>query len=121
MPSPTLLSDLRVPMTDPNYVSVRRPSNFPFGVLPADLVAETPRGYDLDLMRSVTLDGLETPITVRPVGGGLFKVIDGGKRLAVIGVLVRLNKMVHDAARGVARPAKEVFALVRCRVQKERP
>lgn len=107
-------------MTDPDYVSVRRPSDAPFGVLPADLVAEAPRGYDLDLMRSVTLDGLETPITVRPAGGGLFKVIDGGKRLAVIRMLVRLNKMVYDGVRGFARPAKEVFALVRCRVQKGR-
>jgi hypothetical protein len=104
-------------MSDPKYVTVRRSSDAPFGVLPVDIVSEEPQGYDLSLMRSVTLEGLTTPITVRPLSGGRFKVVDGLKRLAVIRVLVRINKAVYDSLRGCTLPADQVFALVRCRIQ----
>jgi ParB-like nuclease domain len=102
---------------DPDYVTVRRLANTPFGVLPADLVAEVPAGYDLDLVRSVAHEGLTTPITVRPLPNGRFKVVDGLKRLAVIRMLIRINKVTYDTLRGVMRPARQVFALIHCRIQ----
>ncbi len=104
-------------MPDPDYVTVRRASATSFGVLPDDLVSEDPRGYDLSLMRSLTAEGLATPISVRPLPGVRFKVVDGLKRLAVIRFLIRTNQSVYDAMRGLTRPARRVFALVRCHTQ----
>jgi hypothetical protein len=104
-------------MTDPNFVTVRRPSDAPFSVMPADLICEPPEGYDLALMRDLAINGLDTPITVRPVANGLFRVVDGRKRLAAVRMLIRINKMVYDKVRGFARPATKVFALLRCRIR----
>jgi hypothetical protein len=53
---------------------------------------------------------------VTPLPGGRFKVVDGLKRLAAIRILVRTNHPAFDAVRGLMRPARGVFALVRCRV-----
>ena len=104
-------------MADPDYISVRRPSDAPFRVLPDDLISEAPRSYDLALMRSLASDGLVTPITVRPLAGGRFRVVDGKKRLAAIGMLCKINKLAYDRLRGLARPARQVFAMVRCRLR----
>jgi hypothetical protein len=103
-------------MKIPDYISVRRPSAAPFGVLPDDLPSEAPAGYDLDLMRDITTNGLDHAIRVSPVGVGQFEVIDGLKRIAAIRMLIQINKMVYDKTRGFARPAKLVFALIRCRI-----
>lgn len=104
-------------MSDSDYVTVRRRSGSIFRVLAEDLVSGPPDGYDLSLMRNITLDGLETPITVRPISDGRFVVLDGRKRLAAIRMLVKINKGVYDKLRGIVRPAKQVFALLRCRLR----
>jgi hypothetical protein len=104
-------------MSDPDYVTVRRPVDTPFGVIPGDLVSEDPRAYDLSLMRNLAHEGLTTPFTVRPLPAGRFEVVDGVKRLAVIRILIRTNQEVYDALRGLMRPAIRVFALIRCRIQ----
>jgi ParB-like nuclease domain len=104
-------------MSDPEYVFVRRPAGEPFGVMPDDLIAEPPTGYDLSLMQSITNEGLVSPITVQPLSHGRFKVTDGQKRLAAIRILIRLNKMVYDNVSRILRPAKQVFAVLRCRVR----
>ena len=104
-------------MADPDYISVRRPTDAPFNVLAADLTCETPEGYDLPLMRSLTSDGLVTPITVEPLADGRFAVVDGRKRVAAIRMLVLIKKLTFDRLRGYARPTKKVFAMVRCRLR----
>jgi hypothetical protein len=101
-----------------DYVTVRRLSAAPFGVIPDDLVSEEPSGYDLALARSVALEGLTTPITVLPLSDGKFRVIDGLKRLAAIRILIRMNKLIYDRVSGLVKPASQVFALIRCRIQR---
>jgi hypothetical protein len=103
-------------MAGSDFVTVRRPAGAAFGVLPEDLVTEPPPGYDLSLMRSLTSDGLVTPITVCPLGDGQFAVVDGKKRLAAVRMLMRINKLAYDNLRGLARPARRAFALLRCRM-----
>src|SRR5437763_587110 len=103
-------------MSAPDYVTVRRLANAPFGVLPDDLVSEEPSGYDLVLVSSVALEGLATPITVQPLPDGRFRVVDGLKRLAAIRILVRMNKLIYDRVRGLTQPASRVFALISCRI-----
>ncbi len=104
-------------MSDKDFVTVRRPSGTSFRVLPGDLVCEDPRGYDLCLVRSLALEGLTTPFTVRPLPGGRFEVIGGSDLLTAVRLLVRTNQVVYDAVRGLARPASRAFAFVRCRLQ----
>ena len=104
-------------MDGTEYISVRRLTDAPFGVLLEDLISDTPTGYDLSLMRRLTHYGLVTPLAVRPLTGGRFKVVGGLKRLAAVRMLVQTDKMVHDRSHGMARPAREVFALIRCRFQ----
>jgi hypothetical protein len=112
------------PEADPDYVSVRRPADAPFGVIPSDLlpgdqVRREPDGYDLALVRSVAHEGLTAPIEVQPIGGGRFRVVDGLKRLAAIRLLIRMNKVVYDAMRGIVRPARRVYSLVYCRIPRK--
>ena len=104
-------------MADPDYISVRRPADAPFSVLPNDLVAGPSAGCELSLIRSLTTDGLDTPISVRPLADVRFEVVDGRKRLAAIRMLIRINQAVYDKLHGIARPASQVFALVRCRIR----
>jgi hypothetical protein len=117
----TLADHCEAMMPDPNYVSVRRPVDAPFGVIPGDLVADAPDGYDLSLVRELTTEGQVVPIEVRPVADGTFEVTDGRKRLAAIQLLVRTNKLVFDRIRGFARPARKAFALVLCRIGRRTP
>jgi hypothetical protein len=105
-------------MPESEFVNVRRPSDAPFRVLPGDLVATKQPGYDLSLMRSLTTEGLTNPLVVEPLPGGRFKVVDGVKRLAVIRVLILNNKKVYDHLRRLARPASQVFSLIRCRISR---
>ncbi len=100
----------------PRFILVRRPSNASFGVLPEDLKSETPAGYDLNLMRDIACNGLDRPIEVQPGDDGDFEVVDGQKRMAVIHLLIRANKLVYDRCQKIFRPASLVFALVRCRI-----
>jgi hypothetical protein len=104
-------------MPDPNYVSVRRHSDEPFGVLVEDLESVKPTGYDLDMVRSLTMEGLTSPLVVLPLPGGRFRVVDGRKRLAAILLLIRSNKPIYDGLRCMMRPASRIFAILRCRIQ----
>lgn len=104
-------------MPNPDFVTVRRSTTVPFGVLAEDLDMSKPTGYDLDMMRSLIQEGLTTPLVVEPIAGGRFRVLDGKKRLAAIQLLVRANKPVYDAIRCVMRPARRMFAILRCRVR----
>ena len=104
-------------MADPDFVTVRRSTTLPFGVLAGDLDTSETTGYDLDMMRSLTQEGLTHPLVVEPIAGGRFRVLDGHKRLAAIQILVRVNKPIYDVIRCVMRPASRMFAMLRCRVQ----
>jgi hypothetical protein len=104
-------------MSDKDYVTVRRPSATSFRVLPGDLVTEDPRGYDLSLVRSLAAEGLITPFAVRPLPDGRFEVVGGSDLLAAVRLLVRTDRLVYDALRGITRPAVRVFSLVSCRLQ----
>jgi hypothetical protein len=106
---------------DRKYVSVRRPVDAPFRVLTGDLVSEPPTGYDLSLISSMAREGLTSSISVLPLANGRFAVVDGKTRLAVIRHLIRANHLVYDAVRGILRPAKRVFAFLRCRISGSRP
>ena len=106
-----------MPDADPDYVAVRRRATDPFRVLLEDLEAANPTGYDLEMVRSLTVEGLTTPLVVRPLPGGRFRVIDGLKRLAAIMVLIRADKPIYDVRRHILRPASRIFAMLRCRVQ----
>ena len=108
-------------MPDPNFVSVRRRADSPFGVIPGDLIDGDPSGYDLSLVRALTAEGQVVPIDVRAAADGTFEVTDGQKRLAAIRFLVKTNKLVFDRIRGFTRPAREAFALVRCRTRRPPP
>ena len=100
-----------IPRPAPN----RPPSDSPFLVPQVELIAETPKGYDLSLMRDLVEAGQVTPISVRTSVGG-FEVVGDQTQLAAIRMLVRLNRLVYDNLRGLLRPAAKVFALVSCRI-----
>jgi hypothetical protein len=103
-------------VTDDVPIPLPRPSDSSVDIPNYMLVADTPTGFDLSIVRSIAADGLITPITVDPIGNTRFKVVNGRKRLAAIQMLVRINKLVYDNLRGLMRPAKQVYAFVRCRV-----
>ena len=102
-------------MDTPKPVPDGPPADSPFLVPQVELIAETPNGYDLSLMRDLVEDGQLSPISVRTSLGG-FEVVGDQTHLAAIRMLVRLNRLVYDNLRGLFRPAAKVFALVSCRI-----